>query len=101
MIENLLNSEHFVLTMNIKIKFVMLFLVFFLIYTSLNSYVVLRLGGLLGIGRNILYLWIALATLSLPVAVYFERIFPNILSRIFYTVSALWMGVLLFTLCSL
>ncbi|MDD2665752.1 MAG: metallophosphoesterase [Methanocellales archaeon] len=87
--------------MNKRIQFVIYFLLFLLIYISLNSYVVLRLGGLLGIGRNILYLWIALATLSLPVAVYFERIFPNILSRIFYTVSALWMGILLFTLCSL
>ena len=87
--------------MNIKIQFVMLFLVFLLTYISLNSYVVLRLGGLLGIGRNILYLWIALVTFSLPVAVYVERIFPNILSRIFYTVSALWMGILLFMLCSL
>jgi len=85
-----------------KIMNIIIFLLaFLLIYTGINSYVILRLGGLLGIGRNILYLWIALATFSLPVAVYVERIFPNIFSRIFYTVSALWMGILLFTLCSL
>lgn len=87
--------------MNKRIQFVIYFLLFLLIYASLNSYVVLRLGGLLGIGRNILYLWIALVTFSLPVAVYAERIFPNIFSRIFYTASALWMGILLFMLCSL
>lgn len=87
--------------MNMRIQFVIFFLVFLLIYISLNSYVVLRLGGLLGIGRNSLYLWIVLVTFSLPVAMYVERIFPNIFSRIVYTVSALWLGILLFTLCSL
>ena len=84
-----------------RIRFVIFFLVFLLIYTSLNSYVVLRLGGLLGIGRNILYLWVVLVTFSLPVAMYVERIFPNILSRIFYTLSTLWLGILLFMLFSL
>jgi len=89
------------LAMNMRIQFVIYFLVFLLIYTSLNSYVVLRLGGLLGIGRNILYLWIAIVTLSLPAAVYAERIFPNIFSSIFFTASTFWMGILLFMVCSL
>ena len=89
------------LTTNMRTQFVIFFLVFLLIYTSLNSYVVLRLGGLLGIGRNILYLWVVLVTFSLPVAMYVERIFPNILSRIFYTLSTLWLGILLFMLFSL
>jgi len=89
------------LTMNMRIQFVIYFLVFLLIYTSLNSYVVLRLGGLLGLGRNILYLWIVIVTFSLPVAVYAERVFPNIFSKFFFTASAFWMGILLFMVCSL
>jgi len=84
-----------------KIEFVIFFLVFLLIYLSLNAYAVLRLGGLLGVESNILYLWMVVVTFSLPAAMYVERIFPNVLSRIFYTVAALWMGILLFTVCSL
>jgi uncharacterized protein len=80
------------------VVFVALFLV---VYLSLNSYVVLRLGGLLGIRKNFLYLWIVFVTFSLPAAVYAERYFPNIASRLFFTVSTLWMGVFLFTLCLL
>ncbi len=83
--------------MDLKI-FIIFISVFLLIYTAINSYVILRLGGVLGIGRSILYLWIALVTLSLPLAVFFERIFPNIFSRIFYTLSTLWLGILLITL---
>jgi len=87
--------------MNVKIQFIIFFLIFILIYISLNSYVFLRLGGLLGIQKNFLYLLILLFTFSLPFAMYIERVFPNILSRIFYTVAALWMGILLFILCLL
>lgn len=87
--------------MDTKISFALFFLIFIFIYTILNSYVVLRLGGLMEIKRNILYLWIVLVTFSLPIAMYSERIFPNILSRIFYTLAVFWMGILLLTLCSL
>lgn len=85
-----------------NLKTVVLFLLgFSLIYAGVNSYVILRLGGLLGIKRTVLFLWIALATFSLPVAVYVERVFPNYFSRIFFALSTLWMGILFFTLCSL
>jgi len=76
-------------------------LVFILLYAGVNSLVVLGLGGLLGLGRPVLYTWIAVVTLSLPVSVYVERVYPNSLSRLFYTASTLWMGVLLFLGCSL
>ncbi len=79
----------------------MFILVFLLIFMSLNSYVVLRLGGLLQLPKTILYLWIVLVTFSLPLATYVERVFPNVLSRIFYTISSLWIGILFFMLCSL
>jgi len=78
-------------------NFVIFFLVFLLIYISLNAYVILRLGGLLKITKNISYLPIALLTFSLPVAIYAENNYPTTLSRILYTASALWMGILLFT----
>ena len=87
--------------MRVNIKLIALFIVFLLFYGSLNSYVVLRLGVLLGIEMNILYWCIALVTLSLPLAMCVERIFPNIVSRAFYTVSSLWMGIFLFSLCLL
>lgn len=87
--------------MNKKIQLIIFILVFLLVYICINSYAVLRLGGLLGIPRSILYLWIGLVTFSLPVSLYIERIFPTIVSRIFYVASTLWMGILLFTVCSL
>jgi len=76
-------------------------LVFILLYAGLNSLVVFGLGGLLGLGRPVLYTWIAVVSLSLPIAMYVERVYPNSLSRLFYTASTLWMGVLLFLGCSL
>jgi len=86
---------------NLGIRIVVAVPVFILIYTGLNSLVVLRLGGLLGVERTVLYAWIAFVSLSLPVAMLVERIFPNIVSRIFYTAATLWMGMLLFLVCSL
>lgn len=83
--------------MNLK-TFIIFLSAFLLIYTGINSYVILRLGGLLGIGSGILYLCIGLVTLSLPLALYVEKIFPNFLSKIFYLLSTLWMGILLFML---
>lgn len=70
-------------------------------YISLNAYVVLRLGGLLEIPRTTLYLWIALLTFSFPTALFIERTKPTTLSKVLYTAAALWMGILLFTLCLL
>jgi len=87
--------------MNMKIQFILFFLVFLLVYLSLNSYVILRVGGLIGIKKNILYSFILLATLCLPISIYVEKIFPNIFSRVFYTISAFWMGILFFAFCAL
>jgi predicted MPP superfamily phosphohydrolase len=87
--------------MNKKISFMLYFLLFLLVYISLNFYVVIRLGGYLGIEKNILYLLIILINFSLPISMYMERIFPNILSKIFYTISTFWLGILLFALCLL
>ena len=84
-----------------RIKIVVFGLLFILGYGGLNSIIVLRLGGLLGVGGQILYLWIGVVSLSLPVAMYVERIHPNSVSRVFYTISTLWMGVLFFFVCTL
>ncbi|MFH1637641.1 MAG: metallophosphoesterase [Candidatus Woesearchaeota archaeon] len=87
--------------MNMKIQFALFLSAFLLLYISLNSYAVLRLGGLLGIKRSILYLIIVVVTFSIPAAMVIERFFPNALTRALYAISALWMGALLFLFFSL
>lgn len=75
--------------------------IFLAVYISLNSYVVLRLGSLLGIKRYYLYYIIAFVTLGLPATMFIENRIPNIITKIIYTISALWVGVLLFLFFSL
>jgi predicted MPP superfamily phosphohydrolase len=83
----------------VEIKGFLIFIsVFLALYLGLNSYVVLRLGRLLNIKNQILYIFTLLITVSLPLAVYLERVYPNILFKLFYTLSTLWLGILLFLL---
>ncbi|MFO7710876.1 MAG: metallophosphoesterase [Candidatus Woesearchaeota archaeon] len=77
------------------------FIFVFLAYAGLNSYIFLRIGSLLGIKKRILYLLIAIATVAIPLSVFLETVFPNILSRIFYIISALWLGIFFFSICLL
>lgn len=81
-----------------KIQFIFSILLIFLIYLGLNSYVVLRLGWLLDIKKNILYIITVLATVSLPLAMYFDRIFHNLFSKTFYTIATMWLGIFMFLL---
>ncbi|MCK9438874.1 MAG: metallophosphoesterase [Patescibacteria group bacterium] len=81
-----------------KINFIIYFLIFLLVYIAVNFYVIFRFGGLLKIEKNILCWWLILVNFSLPVALYIERTLPNILSKVFYTLSTLWVGILLFML---
>ncbi len=74
---------------------------FLLLYFALNSYVILRLGNLLGAGNNILYPLIILLAFSFPFAMFIEKTFPNMLTRVGYTISSIWMGVLVFLFFSL
>jgi len=56
---------------------------------------------LLGIKRYYLYFVIAFVTLGLPATMFIENRFPNIITKVIYTVSALWMGALLFLFVTL
>lgn len=88
--------------MNRIIQFAVFISIFLLVYIGLNSYVILKAGKLLGVeNRNLLYALIAIATLAIPVTMLVEKFVPNILTRALYTISTLWMGVLLFLFSSL
>ncbi|MFC1733862.1 metallophosphoesterase [candidate division KSB1 bacterium] len=78
------------------ISFMLVISIFLAVYITLNSYVIIRLGGLLGIKGNILYYIIVIITLSLPAAMFIENRIPNMITRVAYTIAALWMGVMLF-----
>ncbi len=84
-----------------RVRIIVFLLIFSILYFGLNAYVVLRLGGFFEIGRPVLYSWIGFVSLSLPLATYGERMHPTLLSSILYTVSTLWMGILLFAGCTL
>ena len=86
----------FVESMNRAFQFTLFFSGFLLIYTALNSYILLRLGGLLEVKKNILYGLIIFFTLSFPLVPMIEKDFPNQLTEAIYTVSALWMGIAFF-----
>lgn len=80
--------------MSKKVRFIIFPIIFLLIYTTLNAYVILRLGSYLDINKNSLYILTLLATFSVPVSIYIEKKLTNILSKIFYIISTLWMGIL-------
>lgn len=76
--------------------------VFLILYTGINLYVFLRMSNLLGIKRNIyFYLIMAFLALSLIIATLIETRFFNIFTRIYYVISATWLGVVFFLACSL
>lgn len=81
-----------------RIKFFLFFVLFLLLYVGFNAYVIFRIGGLLGAKRSMLYALAVVATVSLPFALYIERILPSFLSKVLYMMSTLWMGILLFLL---
>ncbi|MFP4424297.1 MAG: metallophosphoesterase [Candidatus Woesearchaeota archaeon] len=77
------------------------FIFVFLAYAGLNSYIFLRLGSLLGIKKRILFLLTAITTFAVPLSLYIEKAFPNMFSRGFYFISALWLGIFFFFICFL
>ncbi|MFC1752579.1 metallophosphoesterase [Thermoproteota archaeon] len=87
--------------MSRAIQFAIFFTIFILIYASLNSYLVIRLGGLLGLHKNTIISLIAVVTLAMPFTIILERFFQNIITRILYAIASLWMGIGLFLLCTL
>ncbi|MBU0536440.1 MAG: metallophosphoesterase [Nanoarchaeota archaeon] len=87
--------------MNRIIQFILFITVFLGLYLMLNSYAVLRLGGLLGIKRSVLYVILAVVTIAIPATMMIERRFQNLFTRGLYTIATYWMGVLLFLFISL
>lgn len=88
--------------MNRIIQFAVFISIFLLVYVGLNFYTVMKVGKLLGVeNKHWLYAIIILVTLAIPASVLVEKFAPNMLARALYTISTLWMGVLLFLFSSL
>ncbi len=78
-------------------QFVIFFSIFFAVYLSLHFYVFTRLASLFSL-ENRLYLYIVMAVLALsfPLLSIIERFSTNTVTRIFYAISATWLGTLWF-----
>jgi len=79
--------------MNEKVLIVIFVLIFLLIYTGINYFVLNQLAKYFSWHKNIIfYLFLSFAALSYILASMLEANFGNIFTRIFYILSATWMG---------
>jgi uncharacterized protein len=79
------------------------FLSFFSLgYLLLNYYILSSLAGLWGgISTNMLYLVVAVVSLSFPASMVMEQSFPNVFARAMYILANTWLGIALFFLWAL
>ncbi len=70
--------------------------VFMAAYAALNYFVLSSILNLVEMDGILTLILTAFFTLAFPFATVIERSFPNIATRVLYTITALWMGVLLF-----
>lgn len=84
------------------VSFAIFLTIFLSLSVCLNSYVVLRLGGLLGVKRR---LWVYVLCAALAFCYLAAHIIDsrtgNWFSRAFYVAAAAWMGILLLLFCAL
>lgn len=81
--------------MNRILGLVMFLVFFFLAYLGLHYYVFWRFSGFFGLHRGILfYVLMVLLAASFPVMSIIARYSNNVLTRIFYTLSGIWLGAL-------
>jgi len=81
--------------MNRILLFVVFFSIFLSIYFSMNLYVYFRLTSLFEISHTlILYILIFTLAVSFPISSVLEHYFKNWFIKIFYTISAVWTGIL-------
>lgn len=82
--------------MNRIIQMVMFMLVFFSGFLILNYYIFSRMGMLLDLSQTTVYSLIFLFSISYPAAAAIERNVSHIITRIFYTIASVWMGISFF-----
>jgi uncharacterized protein len=87
--------------MNKILQFILFLSIFLSIYFGLHYYIYYRIIGFFDIKKKLtLFIIIFSLALSFPVTSLMEHFFSNIISRILYTISAVWMGLMFFLLSS-
>lgn len=80
--------------MNRKFQLILVVFTFLIAYFSLNYYVLSRVIGLFNLDKSILfYIIFAIASLSYIIAMLLEKYVNNYISRLFYLLSSVWMGI--------
>ncbi|MBM4241719.1 MAG: metallophosphoesterase [Euryarchaeota archaeon] len=80
-------------------QFIIFISIFSIGYFALNYYVVSIMSNLLQVSKSeIFYIFLFIIAFSYPVAALLERMMSNILTRILYTISSAWMGMVFFIL---
>lgn len=88
--------------MNRILTFSLFFCAFFFIYFGMHFYVFTRAAQIFNIDKTwVFYLVMALFALSFPLTSIIERTYNGIVSKVFYTVSAVWLGALFLLFCSM
>ncbi|MBI5679803.1 MAG: metallophosphoesterase [Methanobacterium sp.] len=72
--------------------------IFFIGLMALNYYIFFRMEMLLNISSNNVYIFIFISAISFPIATVLEREISHILTRAFYTISAVWVGISFYAL---
>lgn len=80
------------------IQLVLVLSLFFFGFLALNYYIFFRMGMLLDIPEKTVYILIMGFAMSYPVSMLLERTVSHISTRIFYTVSSVWLGISFFIL---
>ncbi len=80
------------------IQMAMFMSVFFFGFLALNYYIFYRMGMLLDLSKTTVYSLIFVFAISYPAATALERAVSHIITRIFYTISSVWMGISFFVL---
>ena len=80
------------------IQIVLFLSVFFFGFLALNYYIFFRIGTLLDVSKTIIYALVFLFAISYPAATLLERTVSHTITRIFYAVSSVWMGISFFLL---
>jgi hypothetical protein len=84
------------------IGFLMFFSVFLVVYLGMHYYVFWRFAGFFGVERDVwFYVVLLCLAFSFIAASMTERFFDGLASRVFYTVSSVWLGALFYFVCVL
>jgi len=83
--------------MKMAIQMILVASVFLILYAGMHYFVISNIWNLANFAKNKwFYIFIIAMVVSFPLAMYLEKTLNNTLTSIFYTISAVWLGLIFF-----